>query len=105
MNDPTATIALATLNVLACVIIFVIVCYNLTIKVDNFTCVERIGMGLTAAGALMTIGPITYSHSPFDDWASVLMRVGMATYFIGRMTRHSFNNWLARRQARQRLGL
>lgn len=104
MIDP-ATIVLQTLNVLACVIIFVIVTWKLVAKYEHFTIIENVGMGLTAAGAIMTIGPITYEHgTPFDMWAGVLMRIGMATYFIGRVTRHAFNNWLARREARRRMG-
>lgn len=93
------TVVLATINVLASMIVFGIISYKLLTRIDCFTCIERIGMGLTAAGGLMTIGTMTYNGSPFDDWASILMRVGMAVYFIGRMTRHRFNNFLARREA------
>jgi hypothetical protein len=99
--DPT-TIVLATINVLASMIVFGIVSWKLVMKADHFTIIENIGMGLTAAGAVMTIGPITFDGSPFDDWASILMRIGIAIYFVGRVTRHKFNNWLARREAEKR---
>lgn len=103
MIDP-ATIALQTLNVLACIIIFVIVSWKLVFKGDHFTPFENVGMGLTAAGAIMTIGPITYEHgTPFDMWAGVLMRIGVALYFVGRMTRHAYNNWRARRDAERHI--
>lgn len=103
MNDPVVSVVLATLSVLASLIVFSIVSWKLVVKADSFTIVETVGMGLTAAGAVMTIGPITYDGSPFDDWANILMRVGMAIYFIGRLTRHRFNNWLARRRSQRRL--
>lgn len=103
MNDPVANIVLATLSVLASLVVFCIVSWKLVVKPDHFTIVETIGMGLTAAGAVMTIGPITYNGSPFDDWANILMRIGMAIYFVGRMTRHQLNNWMAKRDAMKRM--
>lgn len=98
-----ASVVFATLNVLASTVIAGIVIFKLTVRVERFTCVERIGMGLAAAGALLTIGPVVHDPSPFDDWSGVLMRVGMATYFIGRITRHRVNNWSTRRDAERHL--
>jgi hypothetical protein len=94
-----------TLNVLASMIVFAIVSWKLIAQPQKFTWIERVGMGLTAAGCILTIGPVTFKPSPYDDWSGVLMRVGMALYFIGRMTRHQLNNYLALRDARRRLRL
>lgn len=79
------------INVLASLIVFSIIAYKLTAFPERFTWVERVGMGLLAAGCVMTIGPITADQSPFDGWSTMLMRFGAAVYFIGRMTRHWHN--------------
>lgn len=99
----TASVVFATLNVLASLIIASIVVWKLASKPDSFTPAERYGMGLAAAGAVLTIGPVTFDGSPFDDWSGVLLRLGMAVYFVGRLTRHRYNNWRARRDADKRL--
>ena len=78
---------LALVNGLACTVIAIAVTYKLTMRADDLTCLERVGMGLAAAGALLSIGPILDSTSPFRDWSEVLMRLGMALYFTGRLVR------------------
>lgn len=85
-------VAFDVINVFASLVVFAIIAYKLSINPDKFTWVERLGMGLLAAGCVMTIGPLTSDHSPFDDWSATLMRFGTAMYFIGRMTRHWLNN-------------
>lgn len=99
----TETVAFDTLNVLASLIVFGIVAFKLASYPEKFTWVERVGMGLMAAGCVMTIGPITFKPSPYDDWSTMLMRVGAAIYFVGRLTRHRFANWQMRRDARRRM--
>jgi len=93
------------LNVVASLIVYGIIAYKLIVQTTKFTPIESIGMGIMAAGCMMTIGPITFKPSPFDDWSPTLMRVGAAVYFVGRITRHRWNNYRARRQAeRWRMG-
>ncbi|WP_103728963.1 hypothetical protein [Novosphingobium sp. HII-3] len=91
------------LNVMASLIVFGIIAFKLMTRAERFTPIERFGMALLAAGCVMTIGPITHRPSPYDDWAAMLMRMGAATYFVGRITRHRYNNWQMRRQARRRM--
>lgn len=90
-----------TLKVVAIVLLVGALLYKLVVKIDAFTPMERWGMGLIAAGAIMVIGPITFKPSPFDDWAMTLMLIGNAIYFIGREFRHRYANWEATRRARQ----
>jgi len=97
----TETIAFDVLNVIASLTVFCIASYKLIWRPRAFTWVERLGLGLLAAGCIMTIGPLTFKPSPFDDWSIALFRIGCATYFIGRLTRHKLNNALARKQALQ----
>lgn len=99
----TETVVFDTLNVIASLTVFGIIVYKLWTKPEAFTWVECLGMGALAAGCVMTIGPITFKPSPFDDWAAMLMRVGAAIYFVGRLTRHRFANWQMRRDARHYL--
>lgn len=95
----TETVVFDTLNVLASLVVFCIVAFKLAMHPDKFTWIERVGMGMLAAGCILTVGPITFKPSPFDDWSSVLMRFGAAVYFVGRLTRHQVNNWQMRRDA------
>ncbi|MEA3044583.1 MAG: hypothetical protein QOH47_2421 [Sphingomonadales bacterium] len=81
-----------------------ILAYMLARKPERFTVVERVGMGAVGAGCILTIGPImSVAPTPFEDWSGTLLRLGCAVYFVGRMSRHRFNNWLAVRQARRHL--
>jgi hypothetical protein len=91
-----------TINVAASLIVFGILFYKLAAMPEKFTWVERVGMGLTGAGAMLLIAPITFKPSPFDGWALSLFLVGNAVYFVGRMTRHRLNNSLQRRDALRR---
>ncbi len=92
-------IVLDTLNAATAIIVFSILSFKLTTQIDNFTPAEAIGMGLIAAGCIMQIAPITFKPSPYDGWAGLLMRFGMATYFVGRLIRHRYANWVASRHA------
>lgn len=65
-----------------------IVAVKLALWHARFNLVERVGMGLLGAGCVMTIGPILAPHSPFENWAGSLFRLGCAIYFCGRMLRH-----------------
>lgn len=96
----TVSVMFDVLNVLASLIVFGIISYKLIAFPGKFTWVERVGMGLLAAGCMMTIGPITSRPSPFDDWSAVLLRFGAAIYFVGRMTRHWMNNRSMERMVR-----
>jgi len=82
----TAEIIFDAINVTAALIVFGILFYKLIAMGGKFTWVERVGMGLIAAGAMMLIAPITFKPSPFDGWALSLFLVGNAVYLIGRMT-------------------
>jgi len=66
---------------------------------------ERLGMGMIAGGALMTL-PIIIDLSkdgtPFDKWSPSIMSLGILIFFGARMVRivrHAKNNDLARREA------
>lgn len=96
-------VAFGAANVLSSFAVFVIVFYKLVWRRKHFTWIETIGMGMLAAGCIMTIGPITHKPSPFDDWSVAMFRVGCAVYFIGRLTRHRVNNWSQRNAARKHL--
>lgn len=93
------TLTYGVINVVCSLIVFGIVAFKLIWRSDRFTWVESLGMGLLAAGCIMTIGPLTHKPSPFDDWSIALFRIGCAVYFVGRLTRHKLNNHRARRQA------
>lgn len=98
----TEKIVFDTLNVIASMIVFGIVAFKLLSRPEKFTWLECVGMGFTAAGCILTIGPITFQPSPYDDWAGFLMRFGMALYFMGRLTRHWWNNRRMVREAQRR---
>jgi hypothetical protein len=88
-------------NMVASLIVAAILVYKLGWKACSFTPIERFGMAAIGAGCIMTIGPLMSVHpTPFEDWAATLLRIGCAVYFVGRLTRHRYNNWSARRRAR-----
>lgn len=92
------------INVIAGAICTAIIIYKLSVKLDRFTRMEQVGMGMTAAGMVLTVGPlIAHDPTPYDDWSGTLLRVGIAVYFIGRQLRHRHNNASARRAARRHL--
>jgi len=53
--------------------------------------VERVGLGIMGGSAFLTIPVILdggAEGTPFDNWAGVLMSVGILLYLGGRMSRH-----------------
>lgn len=81
-----------------------IVAGALTYKMIYYTYIgtafERVGIGLIAAGLILNIGPILSRESPFgngpmtpyDDWASTMVRIGLLIYFSARMPKHALAN-------------
>lgn len=97
--------AWAIINATSGLLAAMIVAYEMAWLPDKFTPAERGGMGLIGAGMILTIAPIlSEAPTPYEDWSGTLIRVGFAVYSIGRMTRHRYNNWLAKRQARRHFG-
>lgn len=80
------------INVVTSVLVAMIVVFKITAFHDHFTLAERVGMGMIGAAVLMRCGPIIAtkllaSPSPFDDWSTTLLNVGLAVYFIARLLR------------------
>lgn len=80
-------------KVLCAVLVTMIVIYKLLAYPEHFTVLERVGMGMQGAGISMMIGPIVAKQwipegTPFDDWSTVTLFMGLAIYYIARMTRH-----------------
>jgi len=102
----------ASINIASAIVVSMIVAYKLGAYPDQFILGERIGMGATAAGMLMRIGPILGKgvfgeQTPFDDWSVTLLHMGLAVYFLSRIYRvhrHWINNERAKRQARDYFG-
>ena len=63
---------------------------------DDFKPIERYGLGITAGSVLLTIPPLlSEAPTPFDDWSSVALRLGVFLYLAGkveRLLRHARNN-------------
>lgn len=79
--------------------------YVLFTRVNRFSLAERLGMAGWGAGMILTIAPIlVQGPTPFEDWAGALIRVGSVVYLGGMISRHGYNNWLAKRQARRHFG-
>ena len=105
-------IAWTVINIASAVIVAMIVTYKLVAYPDQFTLGERVGMGMTAAGMLMRVGPIlghvTFAErTPFDDWSVTLLHLGLAIYFVARLARihrHWINNERAKQAAREWFG-
>ena len=99
------------LNIASAVIVSMIVVFKLTAYGDDFILGEKIGMGTIAAGMLMRVGPILgknllFEQTPFDDWSTTLLHVGLTVYFIARMYRvhrHWIVNHAARNDAKRYL--
>ncbi len=77
--------------------------YKLFMHSEWTACAERIGMALIGAALILNIGPILARagmpygigpQTPFDDWASALLRIGLVTYFGARTLKH----WRANQQ-------
>lgn len=102
----------ASINIASAIVVSMIVAYKLGAYPDHFNLGERVGMGLTASGMLMRIGPILGhgvfgERSPFDDWSVTVLHVGLAVYFSARIYRvhkHWLNNERAKRAAREWMG-
>lgn len=70
---------------------------KLTMFPDSFKFVERFGMGLAGGAQILRLGPILSQpmSTPFDDWATTIMQIGillMAAGRFNRLLRHSRNN-------------
>lgn len=74
--------------------------YNLAHNADRISCPQRIGMGLIAAAMVMNMGPILARsgtpfgmgpNTPFDDWVSTLLRIGLVIYFGARIAAHAMS--------------
>jgi hypothetical protein len=83
------------INAVASVIVTAIVVYKMAWLHSKFNTTEMLGMGLLGAAVVLNIGPILARgfafgatlDTPFDDWASTMLRVGLAFYFLGRISR------------------
>jgi hypothetical protein len=78
--------------VLAAVLVFKLMCFP-----DQFKVTERIGLALVGATMILRVGPIMASPetTPFSDWSTLLMTVGLLMAHWGRLTRlihHSRDN-------------
>jgi hypothetical protein len=89
------------LNTLARAGVVAILIYKMIWLSPKFTPIEMAGMGTTASGCFMTMAVIWAPESPFRDWASTLFSWGVLLYFVGRMTRHRWNNREQRKIARR----
>lgn len=83
----------ALINCILSIIVAVVITYDMTRNVAVISCPQRIGMGLISAAVVMNIGPIMARDgtpfgmgpsTPYDDWASMLLRIGMIVYFGAR---------------------
>lgn len=82
------------INIATSLFVVLVVVYKLAAYPDRYNPVEKVGMGVIGSSMLMLIGPILAKyqlvadvHTPFDDWAGVLLRMGCAVYFLGRLGR------------------
>lgn len=85
-------IAWSILNIITAIIPALIIVFKLTAYPDFFTPLERCGMGLTGTALVLRCAPILAKGAelpptPFDDWATTLMGIGLTMYFIGRLLR------------------
>lgn len=82
----------ALLNVVTSMIPTLIIVYKLAAYPTFFTALERWGMGAIGAALVLRVAPIVsaglFSHdTPFDDWATTLLGLGLTLYFVGRLLR------------------
>jgi hypothetical protein len=86
----------AICNTAFSIIAIVLLTYKLAFQSADTSCPERIGLGLIASGLTLNIGPIlaqvhtSYGDgfpTPFDNWASMMIRVGAICYFWVRIAR------------------
>lgn len=99
-------------NVASSLIVAMIVAFKLGGYSDSFNWGERWGMMAIATGMLLRIAPIVskglaLGASPFDDWSTTLLQLGLALYFgarLWRVHRHWYRNHLAKKQAEAHFG-
>lgn len=66
-----------------------ILAYKLGWLSQRFSGPEMVGMGFIGAGAILTIGPLLWpGQSPYENWSGTLLRIGLCTYFVGRLIRY-----------------
>ncbi len=78
----------AIINIVSGIIVAGFVSYLLGAYGHRFNWLERIGSSLVGAAMILSIGPlltrgVTGGSSPYDDWSGTLLRVGLATFFVG----------------------
>lgn len=71
-----------TANILIALAFSLVAVYMLRTYFEDMTPQERAAIGMTAAGQLMRCGPIFSrnilgENSPFDDWSTLLVGVGL----------------------------
>lgn len=84
---PWVIFNVATAVIVAMTIVFMIARFG-----DEISKPERIGLCIVGAGMLLRIGPliarnVLSQNSPFDDWSSSLMQIGMTAYILGWLWR------------------
>ena len=81
-------------------VVAAMITYNLAHNADRISCPQRIGMAIIAAAMVMKIGPIIAHNgvpygmepnTPFDDWVSTLLRIGLVIYFGARVAAHAMS--------------
>ena len=69
---------------------------------DSYNRAERLGLGVLAGCALMTIPVVLQgAGSPFAEWASAFFAVGVLIYLAGRLYRTIEHDRANRAQVRQ----
>lgn len=78
--------------------------YLLAFPPVSFTLWERIGLGLAGAAMILTVGPIlSPAPTPYEDWSTAMLRIGIEIFLVFNLLRHRLANAAARRQARRHL--
>jgi divalent metal cation (Fe/Co/Zn/Cd) transporter len=83
------TILLHIISAVCGLAVSVIMVWKLTQFPDSFSFTERLGMGMVGGGMILRLGPILskpYS-TPFDDWATSVMQIGVLLMTWGRLAR------------------
>ena len=96
-------------NSILSVFVAAFVAYKLAIYGDMLNAPERLGMGLIGGSVTLSMAILwdwEKLGTPFTDWSTSLLRVGVLIYLAGRLSRHirhRRNNETAKRQAKERL--
>lgn len=88
------------LNAISGAAVALLLTYKLIVHGARCSISERVGIGMIASGMILNIGPIVargfpYGEgqvTPFDDWASAMLRIGLIMYFSSRILRHWYAN-------------